>query len=186
MTDQKEIHGKPTLLAEIESAGREIDSCFSSLPPEVLIARSSGDWRGAQTLEHLVKFVESVAFGLALPKKYIRRRWGTPGRPSGGFHDVRRWYAQALAGGMQSPEDYNPPEAPSVDSAAYRTELLGRWRTAHEKWIRNLEDWTDAELDEYCLPHPLFGSMTVRENLFYALCHIQDHLDGERGRAEEE
>ncbi len=182
MTHLNNIYAKPTISAAFGQAQEEIADFFSALPLDDFVGDSSTEWRGSQTLEHLVKFVETIAQGVAMPREAMRKRWGSPEKPSGSFEDIRARYVQALANGAQSPAGYYPPAKVAMEVAAYQRDLLARWQSANERLLHNLESWTEAELDDYYVPHPLLGKLTVRELLFCALCHNQGHLDSEGHR----
>ncbi len=177
MTDLNNVYAKPTISAAFGQAKDEIASFFSALALDDFVGHANTEWRGSQTLEHLVKFMETMAQGTAMPREAMRKRWGYPEKPSGSLQDIRERYVQALANGAQSPEGYYPSAQASMQVADYRRDLLARWHSANDRLVHNLESWTEAELDDYCVLHPLLGKLTVRELLFCALCHNQGHLD---------
>jgi hypothetical protein len=39
-----------------------------------------------------------------------------------------------------------------------------------------MHTWSEDDLDNHRLPHPLLGKLTVREMLFFTLYHIQHHM----------
>ena len=183
MANYHGVHTKQTILDAFGNANNEIEDFFSTMPLDSFVGQSSTEWHGAQILEHLVKLIEAIATGLALPKEFIRKKGGYPEKVSGSFEDIRGRYLQALADGAQSPEAYYPPDRSiAMDGTAYKQQLLATWRSANDQLRRNIESWTEVELDQYLLLHPLLGKMTVREVLFCALCHNQGHLDSERNR----
>jgi hypothetical protein len=42
-----------------------------------------------------------------------------------------------------------------------------------------LNNWKDADMDRYSLPHPLLGTITVREILFFTIYHSMRHMSSE-------
>ena len=38
-----------------------------------------------------------------------------------------------------------------------------------------VDRWSDEDLDNTLLPHPLLGKLTVREMLFFTIHHVQHH-----------
>jgi hypothetical protein len=40
-----------------------------------------------------------------------------------------------------------------------------------------LGNFTEEDLDSYCLPHPLLGNLTMREMLYNAIYHVQHHQE---------
>jgi hypothetical protein len=179
MTNPDNINTQPSISAAFKEAKNEIGQFFLLLPLDEFIGKSDKEWRGSQTLEHLIKFIETMAQGTGLPKEFMRKRWGYPENKSGSFEDIRRRYWQALEKGAQSPEGYYPPVQITLEVEDYKKELLARWHYANDKLIQNIENWKEKELDEYCVMHPLLGKLTVREMLFCALCHNQGHLNDE-------
>lgn len=39
----------------------------------------------------------------------------------------------------------------------------------------SLDSFTEKELDQYVLPHPLLGKLTLREMMFFTIYHVQHH-----------
>ncbi len=40
---------------------------------------------------------------------------------------------------------------------------------------KKIDKYSEVELDEYLLPHPLLGKLTVREMLFFTIHHVEQH-----------
>jgi hypothetical protein len=179
MDNLKNINSKQTIVAAFIKAKNEIEQFFLYLQPEEFIGNSKKEWKGSQTLEHLVKIIETIAKSTALPKKVLRKIFGYTEKKSGSFEDIRKRYLKALEEGAEAPAGYYPPERVLLKAEDYRQELLQRWRYENDQLIHNIEKWKENELDEYCVMNPLIGKITVREMLFYALCHNQKHMDDE-------
>ncbi len=64
---------------------------------------------------------------------------------------------------------------------ANKDEVLGIWKKSSADLAAALGMWTEQELDEYQLPHPLIGNLTVREMLFFTIYHSLRHasLEGD-------
>lgn len=46
---------------------------------------------------------------------------------------------------------------------------------AVEDFARRIENWSEADLDRYRLPHPLLGKLTVRDMLLFTVQHLAHH-----------
>ncbi|RZL03090.1 MAG: DinB family protein [Pedobacter sp.] len=38
-----------------------------------------------------------------------------------------------------------------------------------------VKNWSTDELDEYCIPHPVLGKLTVREMIYFTSIHTEHH-----------
>ena len=38
-----------------------------------------------------------------------------------------------------------------------------------------IDSFSEKDLDNYILPHPLLGKLTIREMLFFTIYHVQHH-----------
>jgi len=55
-----------------------------------------------------------------------------------------------------------------------------KWNVTGNDLLAALRNWQDENLDEYLLPHPLLGKLTIREMLFFTLYHDQHHVNNVR------
>ena len=44
-----------------------------------------------------------------------------------------------------------------------------------QKLCGRLSKYTEEEFDQYILPHPLMGKLTLREMLYFTIYHVQHH-----------
>ena len=44
-----------------------------------------------------------------------------------------------------------------------------------KKMSKKIEKWSEEQLDEFVLPHPLLGKVTTREMLYFTIHHAGDH-----------
>ena len=47
------------------------------------------------------------------------------------------------------------------------------------------KNWKDTQLDQYIVPHPLLGKITLREMGYFTIYHVQHHDAIIRERLEE-
>ncbi|MCP5097860.1 MAG: DinB family protein, partial [Chloroflexi bacterium] len=58
-----------------------------------------------------------------------------------------------------------------------RQRILSKWQEKGGELVKALTKWSEKDLDNLMLPHPLLGNMTVREMLFFTLYHNMHHVN---------
>lgn len=170
------IHSKDTIAAAILAAANDFQQAFSpanSLPENWFVTSPvPGKWTPGQHLDHLIKSVEplNLAFGWA-PRWVLRWRFGKPNRPGRSFDEIVKKYTEKLL--VANP--VNNPFSSAKIEAGQREKLLQRFENQHVKFAANLKTWAESDLDNYLLPHPLLGKVTLREMLFFTVHHIGHH-----------
>ncbi len=136
-------------------------------------------WSPADNVRHLTRAVRAVAGGLRVPRWLLWLRFGRGGG-SRDYGEMKETYLARLSRGASAGRFAPAPIKETSD--AERNRIM----TFHASAIRELTDaiarWPERALDTGKLPHPLLGSITVREMLFFTLYHNQHHLDGVRRR----
>ncbi len=149
---------------------------FATLPDDRFFAPQGQAWSPAGHVRHLEKTVTPLAHGLRLPRWLLALRFGRgPGR-SRDFNQIRSTYLEALAAGAQAGRYAPAPEPPPADATARRRELLSGWARSIVELQNAVARWPEAALDTQRLPHPILGSLTVREMLAFTVYHTAHHL----------
>ena len=144
------------------------DETFFTAPPDV--------WSPADNLVHLIKACSPVILALKLPQLALRARFGQAEHASRSLAEIRNTYVNgALAGGGVASGRYLPQV--DEESPAEKQRLLSEWQKKGSQLTAVLTKWSEEDLDKYVLPHPLLGSLTVREILFFTLYHNMHHVN---------
>ena len=165
----------PALSAEIKA----VHTYFADIPEDQFFNAPAGVWSPADNLVHLIKAVSPITKGLKLPKIALRLRFGKVKHDSKSFEAVRHRYVDGvLADGGEA----GPPYLPEVKetSSAERTRILAKWQSMDAALRAGLKGWSDRDLDNYQVVHPLIGPMTVREILLFTLYHNMHHVNDVR------
>ncbi len=141
-------------------------------------AGTAESWSASGYLKHLILSVKPVAKALGLPKAKLVELFGQPERPSVTYDKMVELYTNRLADGIRAedfdrvtPGFYRIPDG-VTDEKAY---LVETWRESNQRLLDALQNWDEADLDRYQLPHPAIGSATVREMLFFTVHHNTLH-----------
>ena len=63
-------------------------------------------------------------------------------------------------------------KAPKIKDKKY---IINRLKIQNKKLQHKLLKWSDNDLDNYILPHPLMGKMTIREIIMWTTFHVEQH-----------
>lgn len=151
---------------------REFIAWADSLSNEQFIAQSNGKWSVAEVMQHLYLSARPVARLQAGPRDVLRQ-WGKPETPSRSYREITSAYKNVLSRGVKAPASMSPrPE----DLAVGREDVVKRFEAMYDALINAVESWPIPELDDYCIPHPVLGKLSVREMLYFTSVHTQHHL----------
>ena len=142
-------------------------------------------WGPADQVRHLTKVIRAITGGLRLPRLLLLLRFGWSRRSSRSLEAVRAAYDAALARGGQAGRFAPRPLAGHEATEEGRARLMGAHAAAVEAFVDAITRWAAPALDRYRLPHPLIGTITVREMALFTLLHNVHHVEvAERRRRE--
>lgn len=167
-------YSKDEIVSAIRVETEAVRAFFGEIDRHDFFAHPPDVWSPADNLVHLIKSVSPVITALGVPKMALRMRFGKSKRPSTTLPEVIVTYQQALANGGAAGGGFLPEVAEETEVG--RQKILAKWLEKSKQLIEKLAGWDDADLDQYQLPHPLIGNMTVREILFFTLYHNMHHV----------
>lgn len=128
-------------------------------------------WTAGQQWAHILASVAPVALAFGLPKWGLRLWLGKSTRPSRSYDALVARYLDKLAAGGRASGRFVPKPVAWSDKARLRRDL----DIAVRRLIRRIDRFSEADLDQLLLPHPLLGRLTLREMLFFTLHHVDQH-----------
>lgn len=162
----------PELSAALGRLLAEGVTYLQQLPEAAFAAPQGTFWSPAEHVRHLRKSSAPLVTALGIPRLVLGLRFGKAGRPSRSFDEMVATYRQALDGGATAGRF-----APSGDGAGRdRNAVLDDWARITGALQAQLGKWDEAALDRYQLPHPVLGTLTVREMLAFTVYHTAHHL----------
>jgi hypothetical protein len=177
-----EINTKSELLTALQDSNQRAKEWFRAISTNDFFSRHTDDWSPSDNVDHLIKAVKPISKALKLPKITLRAMFGKPEKPSMTYDELCRIYRDEIAKGAQASGRYLPnQENPTDDAENRKKALLEQWAKANAELSSVIEQWDEEELDQYLLPHPLIGKLTLREMIFFTIYHNLRHasLEGD-------
>jgi hypothetical protein len=131
-----------------------------------------GKWNAGQQLDHIIRAVSPLATGLRLPKFIVRLVFGKANRPSKTYEELVQKYLAKLEDGGKARGRFIPKQIKFNEKEKYTKQLLAL--VAELK--KNINNYSEDQLDNYILPHPLLGKVTMREMMYFTIYHAEHHL----------
>lgn len=146
---------------------------------EYIIALNASDynlnknnkWNAAQQLEHIVLCVKPLVQVYSMERDTIKKMFGSTNRASESYDALIEKYKEKLLQGGKAPEKF----VPIKNSEASKESLIESLKNMLEILCISIDSFSEKELDELCIPHPLLGNLTLREMLYNAISHVEHH-----------
>jgi hypothetical protein len=175
---------KPNLTKEeiafyILKAQEDFNKYAGSLTNEGFFNQPGNKWSVAQHTRHLITSVNSARLAYSLPKLFVKWIGGIANRPSMTYHDLVSKYKMKLEKGGRANGRYIPKP---VLNKYNPKKILQELDNAAKKMAASLKkNSTEADLDNYVVPHPLLGKITLRELGYFTIYHTYHHLNNISG-----
>ena len=166
---------KDTLLEDIQTATQTALTWYRAIPADEFFVRYDTAWSASDNVDHLIRAIRMVVLALRLPKFLLRLIFGAVRRPSRSYAEVCQAYEDVLAKGVGASGVYLPNQQSPADPHKAKEILLGRLTKAGGGLVAVLTGWSETDLDQSQLPHPLLGKLTVREMIFFSIYHTLRH-----------
>ena len=173
------ITTKIDLINALKDANERVTKWFTSIPAEDFFTRDEEVWSASDNMDHLIKSHKPISKALKLPKFTLQAVFGKPEKPSMTYEELCQIYRNAIAKGGQAFGRYLPDQQTPADTEKAKSDLLNQFSKASAELVSVAEKWNESELDEYLLPHPLIGKLTIREMLFFTIYHNLRHASQE-------
>lgn len=170
------------ILSSSESIIEEIIRSCNSMKDEYFF-KSNGQWSAAENLEHLrLSFARSWQ-GLFLPKFILKWKFGKPTHNSLAYEELEHVYRQKLNEGAKAAKRYTPQ---LQKKKLTKEQLIDRFQYTTTRYLNEIRYyWEDEHIDQYMLPHPILGLITVRELMYFNIFHCWHHFNTIRRRKED-
>jgi hypothetical protein len=163
------------LVQALEARQNELNAFFSSIPEQDFLADVSPKWNPAQHLIHLTKSGSRIAQGLHAKDQLPNFDQSS----SRGYEEIRDTYLAAL---KQAPAELLAKVGAStkVEAGSSQAQILEAYLLAGKQLRDAVQTWSESDLDAKAMPHPVLGSISIREMLEFVVYHDLHHLEGVR------
>ncbi|MBK7650049.1 MAG: DinB family protein [Flammeovirgaceae bacterium] len=144
---------------------------INSLTAEEFMLSRNEKWTAGQQLDHIRLSVKPVNQALAMPKLGLKAMFGKANRPSKSYDELVTKYKLKLQEGGVATSRFIPTEV----TIEQREKLIKSVNDVVGKLCKQLLDYSEKNLDELILPHPLLGKLTLREMMYFTIYHVVHH-----------
>lgn len=166
------VLSKKEIIEELNRKNKDFLAWYTDRPVEAMQAAPNGAWTAGQHLLHMMKSTKPLAVGAGYPRILLRWKFGKTARVSASYEEVVDRYKGKLAEGGQATGEFVPRKVESKE----RDVLVKRQKNEMSVLVNNLHKWSEKNLDNTAVPHPLIGKITLREMLYFTIYHLEHHL----------
>ena len=161
---------KPELISSLKLNYASFINYINSLSDEAYNYTIAEKWPAGLHLDHLVLSTKAIVYVFELDKISIAEKFGTTSTKHS-YTTLKAFYFEKLKGGGKAPDRFVP------DSKAIHQRSLAcqNLNILIEQLSAAIENFSEDELDTLCIPHPLLGSLSLREMLYNAIYHAEHH-----------
>lgn len=175
-----EITTKNEVIWTLQNSNQRVTKWFSEIPAEHFFTRQGEAWSASDNVDHLIRAHKPIAKALKLPKITLRAMFGKPDKASVTYEELCQSYRDEIAKGAQASGRYLPnQENPKEQAEEKKRQLLHQFSNTSGELVSAAETWDENDLDQYMLPHPILGKLTLREMLFFTIYHNLRHASQE-------
>ncbi len=162
---------KHEIIADLSAKHAAFAAYINSLNEKEFTASLNQKWTAGQQLEHIYKSVFPLARVTVSQDALVKMNFGMANRASKSYDLVIGEYEQQISKGAKATAPFEPATVGFND----RAELLEKLQSTLHKLNNQIENFTEQELDDYLIPHPLLGKLTLREMLYFTGFHVVHH-----------
>lgn len=140
---------------------------------EFAISLTEGKWSAGQNLDHLRKSTKVINKIMRLPKLIHLYKFGRIKNAPDDYESLERNYKNYSLNGIKAPEMYHPNPISNTDKKI----LMDRFDKQRELLIDNLYKAKESYLNNYAVPHPKLGKLSMKSILYFTCIHTEHHLD---------
>ncbi len=166
------IYNKNEIIEALDKNANAFNQFILSLDKEQFENTNDGKWSAAQNLDHLILAIKPLQPAYGLPGFVLKILFGKANRPSRSYEALVEKYRLKLSAGGKASARF----IPKIILFGKKDTLVKRYNRQKDKFIKKIKKQSEDKLDNYILPHPLLGKITLREMLFFTIYHNEHHL----------
>jgi len=167
---------KDAIVSLLEDSHNKLYQWLETHAPEKWTLGPKGKWTTGQHTLHLLQSIKLLNKAMATPKVLLKYKFGKANRPVRDYNTIISRYISRLANFNCTPT-FRSSLKMKIPSIREKNGLLDSILVENKKLQAKTKKWSDKQLDNYILPHPLMGKMPVREIIMWTAYHTDQHLN---------
>jgi DinB family protein len=152
-------------------AHTEFANYVASLDNNQFTCSKNNKWTPGQQMDHILRSVSPLNIYFGIPKVVIRMLFGKANRPSKDYDALVKKYILKLEAGGRAPARFVPKPIPAAQKQQLKNKLL----KVIKRLCKQLDHFSEKDLDKFIMSHPLLGKLTLREMLYFTIYHVEHH-----------
>lgn len=162
---------KEDIIIALNEVINELDSYISTCDAAKFTKSINKKWSIAENIEHLTISNNITAFSISMPKILLQQFYGKNARTAWNYDEVVWQYQLKLQNGAKA----TLPFQPKLSLIKLKKLTLRLWKNSCSNLLQAIQKLSETDLDNYLIPHPIIGKISIRELLFFTVYHIQHH-----------
>ncbi len=145
---------------------------INELTPEEFLFKPEQKWTAGQQLEHIVLCVKTIEKVFTMASSDIEKNFGKINRPTYSYEEILTSYLEKQKQGAKAPEKYVPMSITDIDQKEILLKTLSK---SVNSLCEKIDNYSEEDMDTFCIPHPSLGNLTMREMLYNVIYHVEHH-----------
>ena len=162
---------KEEIISQINEHYRDFVIFINELSEEEFNLNLPEKWSAKQQLQHVILCVEPLVRVYKMPKHLIEQTFGNTNKSNNSYEEILEKYLSKLKNGGKAPSLY----VPKATNIFEKESLVNTLQSLIKGLNLAVSSFSEMELEALCIPHPLLGTITLKEMLFNAIYHVKHH-----------
>lgn len=162
---------KQEIIQQLQINHQQYIDMLMSLDEKDFMYMPPGKWTAGQHFRHIYLSVSPLSKAMKLPAFVLGKMFGEANRPSKTFEGLVKKYTDKLAAGGAAMGRFIPQPV----TFSQRNKLKHKIEKVVKRLCNTTDKYSEERLDNYIIPHPLLGKLTIREMLYFTIYHVQHH-----------
>ena len=156
---------------KLQENHRSFIDYIHSLKDDEFMFSYNGKWTAGQQLDHICRAVKPLTLAFGLPNFTLKLLFGKANRASRTYEGLVKKYKTKLESGGRATGRFIPQP---ITISQRETKAMALSKSI-DKICTQIKEYSEQDLDELILPHPLLGKLTIREMLYFTIFHVEHH-----------
>lgn len=162
---------KANLVKQLQKNYTSFIDFMNSLSKEDYHFSANEKWSAGEQLAHIVLSLKPMVSVFQMEKTVLAEKFGKSEGLKRPYDEIIGLYFDKLKNGLKAPDRFNP----RLQNQENRDTLCEKVSQMVQTLSSRIEKFSEEELDDLALPHPLIGVLSLREMLFHTIYHAQHH-----------